>query len=160
MLFLKLKAGVIPIEKLLIFLTGQIQSIQLSNGQNILAQNIQAGGGASGSPGASNLLQNLQQVQFITSTGQIIARTIPGNAKTTMANLSGRGINPTGGGDEGKGSVLKTSMTTTVRNTISNIQMASPKTSGVKNLKNVRIVSINFPNLRKGIFNKNCPNAR
>lgn len=104
----------------------------------MLAKNVQAGNNSQTPPG---LLQNIQQVQIMTSSGQIIARTIPASAKNTLANLQVRSVTQLPANDEAKASVLKTTIANSVRTTIATNQVAQAKTTVAKNLKNIRIVS-------------------
>ncbi|EEB14431.1 nfrkb, putative [Pediculus humanus corporis] len=117
---------------------GQIQSIHLGGGQNILAQNVHSTSSNINAQTA-NLIGNIQQVQLLTSAGQIITKALPiSNATEEKTSEAVKISSPT----------LKVGSSTvpnisTVRNAITGqqLQMTITKPTGGKTIKNVKMVT-------------------
>lgn len=121
------------------FFVGHIQSIQLGSGQNILAQNIQSTSGGMNNA-TSNLLGNIQQVQILTSNGQIITKTLPTTSVTEDKTSDNVKISSPGL----KVSSVAGTNVTAIRNAISGqqVQMTIAKPQAAKNIKNIKTVSV------------------
>ncbi|KAK6621385.1 hypothetical protein RUM43_011691 [Polyplax serrata] len=114
---------------------GQIQSIHLGSGQNILTSNA----GNIASPGTTNLIGNIQQVQLLTSAGQIITKALPASGLTDEKGSEIKISSPalkmnSAGGAAG---------VATIRNAITGqqLQMTIAKSAAGKGLKNVKMVA-------------------
>ena len=125
----------------LYIILGQIQSIHLGGGQNILAQNVHSTSSNINAQTA-NLIGNIQQVQLLTSAGQIITKALPiSNATEEKTSEAVKISSPT----------LKVGSSTvpnisTVRNAITGqqLQMTITKPTGGKTIKNVKMVRGGF----------------